>query len=471
MKAIDFINENKEEMLKDLEKLVAIPSVYDESTASEKNPFGVKIGEALECILNMGKGMGMKTNNIGGYAGEIIAGEGEKTIGILGHIDVVAGGEGWDEDPFDISIKGDRLYGRGTLDDKGALVASLYAMKYLKDEGIIGPEVSIKMIVGTDEEEEWRCIEHYKKHTDKFPEYTIVPDANFPLVTCEKGLLDVDFSYGIPEGKSDIKVVSLSGGVARNVVPSKASITLKCGDEETARDIVQKLDLFDKITCKQAGDKVELTFRGVSAHAMSPEKGVNAVSCLMQVISELGEYKDIEDIYSIYNKYIGMTYYGEKFGCSFEDELSGKLTFNVGTIEKNESGIVLTTSIRYPATIKKDKVIKCLKETCEAAGIKMDIKSSIDALFVDPDSEFVKVLMEAYKRITGDNKTQPLSMGGATYARSLPNAVAFGPLFPYEEEIAHEPNEFLSVDSFKTMTLIYIEALKDLISLGDINIS
>ena len=463
MKPLEFINENKDNMLEDLRKLVSIPSVYDKSTASDDNPFGEEIGNALKCILSIGEKMGMQTCNIDGYAGEITAGEGEKLIGILGHIDVVAAGEGWKTNPFSMFSKEDKLYGRGTLDDKGALLASLYAMKYLKDEGKINKDSSVKMIIGTDEEEGWRCIEYYKQRVKRLPDYTIVPDANFPAVTCEKGLLDIDFKYRIPEEDNDVKVISLSGGTARNIVPSKASVKLKCNNEKVANDISVYLQKFEKISFEHQSDEIKITASGISSHAMSPEKGFNAISYLMQVLGKLAKFNDIENIYSTYNNYIGMAYYGEKFGCCFEDKLSGKLTFNVGTIQKEENTIVLSTSIRYPATVEEEKVMGNLHKTCEMAGIQMDIKSSMDALFVDSDSKFVQILIDSYRRITDDNQTAPLSMGGATYARSLPNAVAFGPLFPYEEEIAHEPNEFLSAGSLKTMTHIYIDALQSLI--------
>ena len=110
-------------------------------------------------------------------------------------------------------------------------------------------------------------------------------------------------------------------------------------------------------------------------------------------------------------------------------------------------------------------MVGAMARTCAEAGMEMTIKSEMASLYVDRNSDFINVLMDAYSLVSGDYESEPISLGGATYARTLPNAVAFGPLFPYEEELAHEPNEFLSIDSLKKMTLIYIEALKGLIKM------
>lgn len=160
-----------------------------------------------------------------------------------------------------------------------------------------------------------------------------------------------------------------------------------------------------------------------------------------------------------------MDYYGENFGLQFEDSVSGRLTFHVGTIELKENRMTFGVSIRYPATAIPEHILAAIENTCRAAGMKMEIKGHMNGLYIDENSDFTGVLPEAYQKESGDYSSKPLAIGGATYARAIPNDAAFGPLFPYEEELVHEANEYLTVESLEKMTLIYIETLKGLFSL------
>lgn len=469
MKAEDFIKKNRKQMIEDIKAFAAIPSILDEETAGEGRPFGKETAQALSWILRRGQSIGMDVKNFDGYAAEMTAGSGTRMIGILGHADVVAPGEGWDTDPFEITETDGKLYGRGTLDDKGPVISALYAVKYLMEEDMIPEDTAIRVIVGCDEEEEWRCIDHYAEKADRMPDYSIVPDGNFPLIHCEKGLLDVDFSYEAGCGAEDqdhkIIVEELYGGAAKNVVPGKAHCSLRCEDEKTAEALAAAMNGFERVSAEQDDRRVYITVSGKSTHAMSPEKGINAISLMMQVLETAGAEFDIQPVYQIYNQHVGMAYYGEKFGMQFEDTASGRLTFNVGTIELKEGRISFGVSVRYPATVEKEKIFAAAEETCGRAGMKMDVTSHMNGLYVDAESDFIQILMEAYSKVSGDCESRPIAIGGATYARTIPNAVAFGPLFPHEEELAHEANEFLSLESLDKMTLIYIEALKGLLSL------
>lgn len=466
MKAEDFIKKNRDDMIEDIKAFAAIPSILDEKTAADGKPFGEKPAQALAWILEKGKKLGLKVKNYDGYAGEMTVGDGDRLIGILGHADVVAPGEGWNTEPFDIVEIDGKLYGRGTMDDKGPIVSCLYAVKYLMEENLIPQDTAIRFIIGCDEEEEWRCIEHYAEAADRMPDCSIVPDGSFPLIHCEKGLIDVDFSYAADHDTDcKVKVEALHGGAAKNVVPGKAYCTLRCLDAETAANLTTAMNAFEQISAEQDDCLVQVTVSGKSTHAMSPEKGLNAISLLMKILGDMGAEFGIEPVYRIYNQYIGMQYYGEAFGLQLEDEASGKLTFNVGTIELKENKMNFGVSIRYPATLEKDQIFAAAEETCRQAGMEMHITSHMDGLYVDAESDFIGVLMEAYQKISGDCENGPISIGGATYARTIPNAVAFGPLFPYEEELAHEANEFLDLESLDKMTMIYIEALKGLLTM------
>lgn len=456
-----FINKNKDKIIEDIATLVEIPTVYSEGT--EGKPFGDSIAEGLDTVLEMGRKMGMQAKNIDGYAGEITAGTGNQTIGVLAHIDVVPAGTDWNTEPFKCKNKDGKLYGRGTMDDKGPLVAGLYAMKYLMDNNKIPKDSAVKLIIGADEEEEWRCMKYYKEHVHPLPEYSIVPDGYFPLIFCEKGLIDFDLSQEFYNDKAAVvKVVEITGGTSRNIVPASAMCKLLV-DGEAKKALINHLKQFQEIECLEIENGLKLNVTGKSTHAMSPEKGLNAVSLLMEALGKVKEPVSNRGFIETYNKYIGMNYNGERFGCGFNDELSGRLTLNVGTISLKENYVSMEMNLRYPASTKWETVKEAMMKTIKEAGFSYKEKSYLPPVYIDPDSDFVQGLMDSYRRITGDMENQPFAIGGATYARGIPNAVAFGPLFPDEEELAHEANEFISIRSLEKMTEIYVDALERLL--------
>lgn len=462
-----FIEANKEAMVEDIIGLVNIPSVFDEDDIGEGKPFGGNVAEGLEWILEKAKSMGMKVKNYEGYAGEITIGEGDVMIGVLAHEDVVAAGDDWETEPFNAVVKNNRIYGRGSSDDKGPLISSLYAMKYLMDEGKIPEGKCLRMIVGTNEEEAWGGINYYVEHVDKLPDYSIVPDGYFPLIFCEKGLLDIDFEFtSKKDAGADLIVESLCGGSGRNVVPGKAGAVLSCSEED-AEKVAAELCSMEGVNAEIEGSVIKVTAQGKGTHAMSPEKGVNAVSRLFAALKDISFSTSIDDFLETYSRYIGMTYNGENFGCCFEDELSGKLTFNIGAAEYKDGVIHLDANLRYPASMEKNTVTDAIEKTCAEAGFACDFVDYLPPVYIKPDSPFVTRLMEVYREVTGDTDHDAFAIGGATYARAIPNAAAFGPLFPYEEELAHEANEFLSIDSLEKMTLIFGKALESLLMMNE----
>ena len=457
----EYIEKNTPDMLNRLGELVAIPGVFEE-TPSKGAPFGKNIRKALEYVLKMGQEMGFQVTNYDGYAGELTIGKGNRIIGVLCHTDVVSAGEGWNTSPFDPVEKDGKLYGRGTSDDKGPLIASLYAMKYLADNQLIPEDTCLRMIVGTDEEESWQCIRYYLDHVENLPQVSIVPDANFPLLYCEKGLLDFDLSsIAYVDEKAEIQLVDLRGGRSRNIVPDEASCLLKCQDPQS---IMKELILPEQVTAEIADGFVKLTAKGISTHCMSPEKGFNAVSCLLETLKQLGKKFSHNTYIENFHQAIGMEYSGKRLGCAMEDS-AGVLTFNVGTVSMDENRkILLQCNIRYPASVEYNDIKELLEKQLKKYDFAYNEVDYLAPVYHKKDSALIKCLMEAYQKVTGDMETEPMAIGGATYARALPNAVAFGPLFPYEEELAHEANEFISIDSLKKMTEIFAEGLYKLMT-------
>lgn len=472
-----FMEKEFRNMTDDLAEWAAIPSVMDMEHAAEGAPFGPAAARALDWVMEKAGALGFRTRNVDGYAVEIEAGDGEEVIGIMGHGDVVAAGEGWDTDPFAPVIRDGNMYGRGTSDDKGPLVSCLYAMKYLSESGRIPAGGKIRMIIGFDEEEGLRCIRHYRAAADSFPKYTIVPDANFPAIFCEKGLLDIDLSFRAPashhQNSTEIHVAELSAGTGRNIAAPAAFCLLECGSAaEAVCEALSSpaLDPDGRVAAERDGSRIRIRITGKSAHAMSPEKGYNAASRLMETLAALPARTDLDAFVQAYHCSIGMEYDGTSLGIASRDDLSGPLTVNIGTVsvtrERDTAEIALQINIRYPATEDPAEAEARILKGLENAGFRARTAEHMKPLCVDLNSDLMKILTGVYARDTGDTEHKPFSMGGATYARELPNAVAFGPLFPWEKELAHEANECLSLDSFRLMTKIYADALEELLGLS-----
>ena len=134
--AIDWKQEvakREDDLMKDLMDLLRVPSVREDDKATEDAPFGPGPKAALLKFLEIGERDGFVTKNVENVAGHLEFGEGDETLGIFGHVDVVPVGTGWDTDPFEPVIKDGRLYARGSSDDKGPSVAAYYALKMIKE--------------------------------------------------------------------------------------------------------------------------------------------------------------------------------------------------------------------------------------------------------------------------------------------------------------------------------------------------
>ncbi|WP_324822148.1 Sapep family Mn(2+)-dependent dipeptidase [Sinanaerobacter sp. ZZT-01] len=460
----DFLTNERNCMIYDLIELINIPSIFSEK-AEPGRPFGKFVGLALEKVMALAESMNMNTKNLNGYAGEITIGDGEYMVGILGHIDVVEAGEGWTSEPFHAFVDEGKIYGRGSSDDKGPIISCLYAMKYLKENNLIPKGTSLRMILGTDEEELWRGIQYYTAHADRLPDCSIVPDGYFPVVFCEKGLLDFNLDFHIKECESEASLVEFRGGAGRNVVPSDAVCNIQFCNEKTVRDVFRKIPKTENIKVAVTGTQMTITSKGKACHAMAPDEGENAISRLIGVLSLFDVKSDFADFAVRYNKYIGMDYNGGLFGLGFHDEMSGKLTFNIGKITFDKGKVHLEGNLRHPASMRKEEITDVMKDTGDKSNFEYEEYDYLAPVFIEEKSPVFEALMSSYQRITGDVTTNPLAIGGATYARAIPGAVAFGALFPHEEEMAHKANEFLSIDSYMKMTEIYADALENLLKI------
>lgn len=435
------VQEYTPELLDNLKDLVSYPSVYSDDAP----PFGQANIDCLHAALEMGRKLGFKAVSVDDYAGYIEMGEGDETIGIVGHLDVVPVADTWKTNPFEMIKIGDRYYGRGTSDDKGGVVCGLMAMKILSE---IRPNINkkIRLIMGCNEESGSACLRHYLEK-EKPVDCGFTPDGSFPIVFGEKGMVFAAFT-----GKTE-KIVDVNGGTAHNAVCAKVIFTLEpeCFDV----NILDKYLKENGLTYSYENNV--LTVLGTAAHASTPEEGINAMSHAMEALYLAG----INDSFvTAYHEKIGTGYYGEKMGVDLHDEY-GRLTFNMGVISKKEDMIIASVDIRFPVTMTHQPIVDMLINNSDGHILKA---GGADPLFFPLDHPMIKAMLKAYYDVTGSDR-KPITMGGGTYARTMPNIVAFGcDTGEYNWHI-HDDNEFVTLESLQQQTEIYTNALLNLLEI------
>ncbi len=461
-RALEIIDGSGEEIIAELQKLISFRSVAaDEEDGA---PFGAEVDKAFKYMLSRGEDCGFAVVNTDGYGGHIqINGSGAGTVGIAGHIDVVPAGEGWDYDPFGGEIHEGKLYGRGAMDDKGPVIAAFNAMKALKKAGF-RPAKNIRLILGLDEEASWKGMHHYL-NVCGHPDSGFTPDGSFPVICGEKGILAFDIVGKLSRNPDKgLRLTSLSGGQAHNMVPGEARATVLADDRETyasLRELTEglKREKGYRLSLRQTGKSVRLTAAGVSAHGARPETGLNAVSVLMDVLGQLTfANEDHNDMIRFYNEYIGFETDGSSLGISMEDEESGRLTLNSGLMSMDRDSFTLGMDVRYPITCKAEDVYAGMEKILERYNLGVIKKLHHRPIYIPEDSELVTTLMDVYRRYF-NRDDQPLVIGGGTYARAVNNIVAFGPGLPDREDVAHSKNEYIETDHLMNMTAAYAETV------------
>ncbi len=426
-----------------LVELVRIPSVCNEGEGGY--PFGAAIDQALRKALEIASNLGFETHyGDGGYYGYAEVGQGAEMLGILGHLDVVPPGklEDWDHDPFDPVEKDGQLFGRGTQDDKGPLLAALYAVKALIDAGVTFNK-RIRFIFGTDEETLWRCIRRYTEK-EEMPSMGFSPDSRFPVTYAEKGLLQF---YLEGSGESGIR---LSGGSAFNAVPDASFY-----NGERQDDLADKLNQLG-FEYERSEDGIEV--KGKAAHAMIPEEGINAIARLCIALHTIGIRSKAIDFIA---QEIGEDPNATRIFGECADKPSGKLKFNVGKIELGDM-VQLSIDARLPVTVPKEEIVDKLKATAAKYGLTYKEVDWLAPIYLPLDHFVVETLMSVYRRLSGDTVTEPRSSGGATYARAIENCVAYGALTVEEELTEHQPNERTVLENLFKATEIYAHAVYEL---------
>lgn len=447
-----------DDILKDLATMVAIPSVADPAKATPGHPFGDECARALDTILGLAEGYGLKTKNVGYYAGHAEYGQGEENAVVMAHVDVVPAGEGWATDPYTLVLDGNHAFGRGTADDKGAAVVALHCLRALKDAGIPAKR-KLRVIFGCAEEIGMGDMGHYFAQ-EQHPDLGFTPDAEYGICHCEKGGLTFTVT-----GPNESPVTSFAAGTVVNAVPAKATAHVRCTPEELEKlTAAAKASPID-VTVTPAGDGADLLAIGTAAHASLPWLGKNAASYLVEVLWEAFG-SGLGDFFRFVHEKIGLPTDGSAIGIACEDEPSGPLTFNLGLFRVEKGAGSLTVDIRYPATAKGSVLADVLAAgVAEYPSLAFRVVHDSVPLYLPKESKLISLLSGAYTDVTGE-PCRIFSMGGGTYARSMFNkGVAFGPFFPGQENNhEHDVNEQLELDRFQLHARICCEAMYRLLT-------
>lgn len=461
----EYIEKSKNEIIKETCNLINIPSISEE-TNNPDMPFGKSAKEALEYALSLGEKLGFRTKNLDGYCGYIEFGEGEKLIGIIGHLDVVPSGDGWDTPPFEATIKNNKIFGRGAIDDKGPVVASLYAMKAVKDTQKLNCRV--RLILGINEEKAWKCIKHYKK-VEELPTISFSPDADFPCIYAEKGISTIYIKDDYNKYSNfPIKISNINcNNNAINVVPKKCDITIDIDNSQiNISDVIDFIEekvkelKFD-INYSINNNSITLHSTGIQAHSAHPELGKNAISPALILLNKIFTHFDYNiKLFEFFEKCIGTEFNGKSLGINFEDE-SGKLTLNVGNFKFYENYLQIGINLRIPINTTIDAVANLIDLECKNYSLDTYIAGKQNPLYVPKDNHLVKTLCDIFNKMTGSN-AEPIAIGGGTYARAFENCVSFGSNFPGDTDMCHQANEFIDIDKLILSCKIYAKAIYEL---------
>ncbi|RJE49249.1 dipeptidase [Dehalobacter sp. MCB1] len=475
------IASQQEDMIKSLQKCLRIKSITGQQDG---------VIEVLEFYLGLAQKMGFNASNLDNLGGIIEFGQGDKTIGMIVHLDTVPEGTGWNHPPFEGYLQDEKIFGRGAIDDKGPAIAVLYALNAVKTAGI-HPYCKVQIIIGLDEENVWNTTPKLLEKI-KEPDFSFVPDSVFPVVCAEKGLLwlelkkefrkdtnQLDGQQGHKNrqslqnyqnrqnGRSSMTVKQLSGGAdSLNIVPDFCEAVLTA-DLSQVQSVRQALKTFLAETgydlqAEEHEEGLKLISRGKSVHAFNCQEGSNAISQLIVFLSRLHIDEDQKNFIRLYAEKIGMQCFGEALGLYLEDKLTGKLTLSPGYIRMDPASVNLKMDLRFPSGHHLKEVRSLVESAFAVFQADLAVLDALESLNFPEDDPHIRKLIQVYQDHTGDKEAHPLGMGGTTFAKAFQRAVAFGPSFPGMPKIEHQPDEYIGTDHLINCTEIYARAIVEL---------
>ena len=460
-----WIADHKEELIREIQELVRIPSVSHPEEAAPGAPFGAECRKALEHLLARGEAYGFRTRNMDGWGGAVSMGDEENAIGIAAHLDVVPVGDGWQYPPFEAVYlpERDAIIGRGADDNKGPAMAALFVMRMIRELGI-PMRHGIRLYGGVSEENGMMDMQHLREAGEKFPGLTLVPDAGFPVNYGQKGSLNGTIRTGIDGNLRDFR-----SGSALNIIPDLAECEVSI-PASLAREAMGRLDeeLQKRLEMQETEGGVRIRANGVSGHAASPQSSVNAIHLLARALTEMNLLTGSgREAVRELSRLTGDAY-GISEGAEFEDEISGKTTLVYSIADLKDGVLKIGLDCRFSITYDAELLRERLEKAWKAAGYEAAELTVSQPFYIPKDDPRVTALQEVYRAVTG-REDPPYTMGGGTYSRVVPNAISFGfgepgiqrdySFLPEGHGGAHGRDEVLWMDKIVTGMKIYFAAL------------
>ncbi len=454
MELKDYVASLEDKLISCLQENLRIASV--QGPAEPDAPYGAEVKQSLDHVLSTAQSLGFHTENVDNHLGWCEYGEGEEMIAVLGHLDVVPAGDGWTCDPYGADIQDGKIWGRGTTDDKGPTIASLFALAALRDSGLPISK-RIRLLFGCNEETGSADVKYYLNKGGEVPVMGFTPDGEYPVINGEKGIINVTFGAEYTQ-EGELQLLSIHGGTAPNVVPAAARAKLRCSKEMANR--LCKLNA-KAVRFVPTADGFNIESYGISAHGSTPGLGENAIGRLLLTLDTLPFSGKLADLIHFLAITLGMETDGASAGIGLYDEVSGGLTLNLGTLDADASHMSMKINYRYPVTKCYDDCGPKFNAAFQNAGFVIENEVHKAKLYIPEDSRLVSTLLKVYRDQTGmDGKAK--CIGGGTYAKMLPNTLAFGPIFPGDEIREHKPDEYISIDSLMKNTQIIAAAMYEM---------
>ncbi len=455
----EYFQQNADALTADAAALVAVQS--QKGPAAPGAPYGHGPREALEAAAGLAEAHGLSAKVLGDrvclveMGSEAVQREtGEPALGILAHLDVVPAAGTWTKtDPFKLLEEDGILYGRGVADDKGPAVAALYALCCIQDLGI-PLKRRVQLILGSDEENGSDDIAWYLRHY-RMPPRVFTPDASFPLVSGEKGKLDMTVTAPAVEGA----LVSLHGGSVSNAVPSECEAVLSGIPLSAAEEAAEGLGA--DLTVTADGQTLRVLCRGKAAHASTPELGVNAVQAMLVFLSRLPLGGMDGPIRALAAAMPFGDFQGRTFGAFCEDADTGALTVNLGVLTYDgEHGLSGKIDCRVPRSGDGRRIAARLQDALAPGGVSVKLTGLLPPHSTPRDSDLVQGLLRIYEDYTGE-KGEALTIGGLTYVHEVEGGVAFGCEFPGTDYHMHEPDESMPLRHLLLSGAMFAQAIYD----------
>lgn len=475
------------QVLGTITQMVALPTVRDAKIPQHENKAIIDMGVMVE---KMAKDFGLQFRNVDNRIFEVtLPGTGSEEFGILTHADVVPVVpaewvvDGKQLDPFKVTRIGDKLYGRGTIDDKGSIATVLYAMKAVK-ESKLPLQRSIRLMIETTEETGGDGMKYYQGKT-KLPEYNIVLDSKYPAVVAEKGTGAIKaFFADVKTDAQQPAITAMVGAASSNAIAQTATAAIEAGDAAVLAAVAQKLQAakddfvaqnqqFGKfsIDIAPAANKIDIKVTGSSAHGSRPEEGVNPVPRLALFLQQtlLADAKPLVQAnqYSNAVRYIngvyGLDYFGKGLGLAYADDFMGPLTISPNFIKPANGQLEVTANARMPRGKTpeqlKAEVEKGIANWSAAANVAVKIDyTQGNWMARDPKGAWLATLLNIFGDTTGLD-AKPVPTAGSTTAKQMPNAINFGPAMPGKKYTAHNALEYKEVPDLQADMQMFTEML------------